>query len=129
MSALRVVVAPSGFKESLSAEDVAACIATGVRAACPGAETVELPLVDGGEGFAGTLVNVTGGTLHPARVTAPVGEPVEASFGILGGEGPRTGVSASASSSSTTRMRCGSRRPWRWRSASTRASSSSSSSS
>lgn len=89
---LRVVIAPSGFKESLSAEEVAVAIAKGVRAACPTAETILLPLVDGGEGFTRTLANVTGGTLHPITVTGPVGQPVEAAVGILGGPGPRTAV-------------------------------------
>lgn len=89
---LRVVIAPSGFKESLSAEEVAAAIAQGVHAACPTAETVMLPLVDGGEGFTKTLATVTGGTLHPVTVTGPVGQPVEAAVGILGGPGPRTAV-------------------------------------
>lgn len=89
---MRVVIAPSGFKESLSAEDVARAIAQGVQAACPTADVVEVPLVDGGEGFTKTLVRVTGGTLRPMRVTGPVGQPVDSHFGILGGAGPRTAV-------------------------------------
>jgi glycerate 2-kinase len=92
MQQLRVVIAPSGFKESLSAEEVAAAIAAGVRAACPAAETVLLPLVDGGEGFTKTLATVTGGSLHAVTVSGPVGQPVEAAVGILGGPGPRTAV-------------------------------------
>ncbi len=92
MPRLRVVVAPSGFKESLSAEEVAAALAAGIRAACPEAEVAELPLVDGGEGFTETLVRTTAGELHTATVTGPVGDPVDARFGILGGDGPRTGV-------------------------------------
>ena len=92
MPRLRVVVAPSGFKESLSAEEVAAALAAGIRAACPEAEVAELPLVDGGEGFTETLVRTTAGELHTATVTGPVGDPVAARFGILGGDGPRTGV-------------------------------------
>lgn len=92
MPRLRVVVAPSGFKESLSAEEVAAALAAGIRAACPEAEVAELPLVDGGEGFTETLVRMTAGELHAATVTGPVGDPVDARFGILSGDGPRTGV-------------------------------------
>ncbi len=34
---LRVLVAPSGFKESLGADEVADCIASGVRRAVPDA--------------------------------------------------------------------------------------------
>ncbi len=93
MFQLRVVIAPSGFKESLSAEEAAAAIAAGVRNAYTPAEIVELPLVDGGEGFSATLVNVTGGKLHRLQVTGPIGEPVDSHFGILGGSGEaRTAV-------------------------------------
>lgn len=64
MTPLRIVVAPSGFKESLSAEDVAQAIAEGIRRAAPDAEIVQVPLVDGGEGFAKTLARVTGGEIR-----------------------------------------------------------------
>jgi glycerate 2-kinase len=37
-------------------------------------------------------VEATGGELHPVTVTGPVGDPVEARVGILGGDGPRTAV-------------------------------------
>lgn len=89
---MRIVIAPSGFKESLSAEEVAAAIAQGVRRASPTAKIIELPLVDGGEGFSKTLVNITGGSLYPVTVTGPVGQPVDAHIGLLGGSGPRTAV-------------------------------------
>ena len=90
--ALRVLIAPSGFKESLEAEEVADCIEAGVLRASPGAEILKAPMVDGGEGFTKTLVNATGGEMHELTVTGPVGEPVESYFGILGGGGPRTAV-------------------------------------
>ncbi len=96
---LRVLVAPSGFKESLGAEEVADCIEAGVLRALPGAEITKAPMVDGGEGFTRALVEATGGTLHPLVVTGPVGEPVEAHFGFLGeaGDGPCTAVLEMAS--------------------------------
>ncbi len=89
---LRILIAPSGFKESLGADEVADCIAEGMRRAMPKAKFVKAPLVDGGEGFAKALVDATNGTLHTLTVTGPVGQPVEAHFGILGGAGPRTAV-------------------------------------
>jgi len=81
---MRVVVAPDSFKECLSAEQVARAMAHGVRAAVPGAEVVEVPMADGGEGTVRALVAATGGRLHRATVTGPLGEPVEAEFGVLG---------------------------------------------
>lgn len=88
MKSPRVLIAPAGFKESLSAQEVTRAIARGVKAACPDVESVELPLVDGGEGFTLTLVEATGGEMHPVQVTGPVGEPVDAHVGVLGGDGP-----------------------------------------
>lgn len=89
---LEILIAPSGFKESLEADEVATCIEAGVLAALPSAHIVKAPLVDGGEGFTKALVGATGGTLHPIEVTGPVGEPVGSHFGFLGGDGPRTAV-------------------------------------
>ncbi len=89
---MRILIAPSGFKESLEAGEVADCIEAGILRSLPGARIRRAPMVDGGEGFTRALVGATGGTLHPAKATGPVGEPVEAHFGFLGGDGPRTAV-------------------------------------
>ncbi|SFQ32001.1 glycerate kinase [Amycolatopsis arida] len=89
---MRVVVAPSGFKESLPAEAVAGAIAAGLRRVVPGAAVDTVPLVDGGEGSARTLAELTGGHLVPVTVTGPVGRPVAAHVAVLGGAGPRTAV-------------------------------------
>lgn len=89
---LRILIAPSGFKESLSAREVADCVASGVRRAVPDALIRKAPLADGGEGFAEALVAAVGGELHDVRVTGPVGEPVDAYFGMLEGEDVPTAV-------------------------------------
>ena len=89
---LKILVAPAGFKESLDAEEVANCIEKGILMALPDAEIKKAPLVDGGEGFAKALTNATGGSLHRATVTGPLGRPVEACYGLLGGSGPTTAV-------------------------------------
>ena len=89
---IRILIAPSGFKESLDANEVSDCIATGILRALPEAEIKQLPLVDGGEGFTKTLVETTGGTLHHVTVTGPVGQPVAAHYGFLGGAETKTAV-------------------------------------
>jgi glycerate kinase len=48
-------------------------------------EVVELPLADGGEGTLDTLLAARGGSRRVARVTGPLGEPVEAEWGVLTG--------------------------------------------
>ncbi|CDZ60697.1 glycerate kinase family protein [Neorhizobium galegae] len=87
-----VLVAPSGFKESLSADQAADCIETGVLRAFPGATVLKAPMVDGGEGFTKALIKATRGTLHHLTVTGPVNNPVEAHFGFLGGDSEPTAV-------------------------------------
>ena len=47
---MRVVVAPDKFKGSLTAAQVAARVAAGLARAAPGAEVVEVPVADGGDG-------------------------------------------------------------------------------
>jgi glycerate 2-kinase len=89
---LTILVAPSGFKESLSVDDVTRAIGEGVRRALPDARILNAPMVDGGEGTVQALVRATGGQIIPARVTGPVGKPVDSFFGLMGGPGPRTAV-------------------------------------
>ena len=68
------------------------CMARGVAAAAPDTEILRAPMVDGGEGFTRTLVELTGGTLHPVTVTGPVGQRLKAEVGFLGGEHRGTAV-------------------------------------
>ena len=76
-----IVAAPDSFKGTLSAREVAQAIARGVRAM--GQEAIELPVGDGGEGTMDALVAVLGGSLRRARVSDPLGRPVEAAYALL----------------------------------------------
>lgn len=87
-----VLIAPSGFKESLGAHEVADRIAEGVKRVFPHAHVLKAPMADGGEGFTDALVTATGGTIVPVRVAGPLGDPVDAFFGWLGGSDARTAV-------------------------------------
>lgn len=89
---LRILIAPSGFKESLEADEVADCIEKGILRALPDARIQKAPLVDGGEGFTKALVAATDGTLHNLTVIGPVGQPVDSHFGFLGGTDTKTAV-------------------------------------
>lgn len=81
---MRVVVAPDSFKGSLTAWEAAEAMAAGVRRLWPQALVEMVPMADGGEGTVEALVRATGGTLREETVTGPLGDPVRASFGILG---------------------------------------------
>lgn len=89
---LTVLIAPSGLKECLSAQEAAAAMAAGVARAWPDARILETPIVDGGEGFTAALAQATGGSLESIAVTGPVGIPVAAHIGFLGRESVRTAV-------------------------------------
>ncbi|CAN5310688.1 glycerate kinase [soil metagenome] len=90
---MKIVIAPSGFKESLSSEQAADSIAEGIGRVCEDAEIVKVPLADGGEGFTKTLVEATGGKLYEIEVTGAVGDPIESYYGIFENEdGVKVGV-------------------------------------
>ncbi len=88
----RILVAPSGFKESLDAVEVAAAISAGIRRAIPGVSITSLPMADGGEGTAAALACATAGRIVHTAVTGPVGQPVDSHFAVLGGTGLPTAV-------------------------------------
>ncbi|KQS59211.1 glycerate kinase [Geodermatophilus sp. Leaf369] len=87
-----MLIAPSGFKESLDTGEVAAAIAVGVCRVLPDAVIDRMPLVDGGEGSAAALAATTGGSVVPVEVTGPVGDPVRAHVAVLGGAATGTAV-------------------------------------
>jgi glycerate kinase len=77
----RYLIAPDSFKGAASAIDVCAAIANGVRDADPHADTIELPLADGGEGTVDAMHAAVGGTLSTSAVTGPfLGSTVPARY-------------------------------------------------
>lgn len=81
---MNIVIAPDSFKESMSAIGVAEQIALGFQKVYPDAHYTLTPVADGGEGTVEALVNATGGKRVKTTVTGPLGEPVEAEFGLTG---------------------------------------------
>lgn len=82
---MRVVIAPDSFKGTLSADQAARQIALGVHDVDPGAECVEVPMSDGGEGFVDAVADVDQASRLTAHVHNQAGEPVDASFAVLDG--------------------------------------------
>jgi glycerate kinase len=81
---VKIVIAPDKFKEALSAREVARAIERGIRKVVPGAAIDLVPMADGGEGTVEALLAATGGGGRRTVVTDPLGNPVEASWGMLG---------------------------------------------
>ncbi|NLU16258.1 glycerate kinase [Serratia liquefaciens] len=93
----KVVIAPDSFKESLSALEVAEAIERGFRQIFPQVQYVKLPMADGGEGTVDSMVAATGGEIVRAEVTGPLGQPVQAFYGLLG-EGETAVIEMAAAS-------------------------------
>lgn len=81
---MRIVIAPQSLKGSLTAAETGLAIAQGARNVYPEADIEIIPIADGGEGTTQALVDATGGQLIAHQVTGPLGEPVQAFFGLLG---------------------------------------------
>lgn len=79
-----IVLAPDSFKESLTAKEVCAAMERGILKANSSVTCIHVPMADGGEGTMQSLVDAAGGTVHNVMVTGPMGDEVEASYGISG---------------------------------------------
>jgi len=81
---MKIVIAPDSYKESLSASEVAQAIENGFREIFPDAEYVSVPVADGGEGTVEAMIAATQGVEHTTKVTGPLGNTVDAIWGMSG---------------------------------------------
>ncbi|GGE29309.1 glycerate kinase family protein [Streptococcus himalayensis] len=81
---MHILIAPDSFKESLTAEEVAICIQTGLSEALPTATFDLMPVGDGGEGTIASLNQVLGAERQELLVTGPFGEQVVMPYGRKG---------------------------------------------
>ena len=81
---MKIVVAPQAFKGSLGAFQVCDAIKEGINQVFPDAEVDISPMADGGDGTLEVLVQGTKGKTISAWVTGPLGQQVEALWGVLG---------------------------------------------
>ena len=90
----RVVLAPDSFKGSLSAPDVCAALAIGLRRVWPEVEIAQRPMADGGEGTLDAVLAAVGssGRRGTARVCGAGGATLTADYGVIERDGVRTGV-------------------------------------
>jgi glycerate kinase len=110
---VRVLFAPDKFRGTLTAGEAARALARGWLRVRPDDEAEEIPMADGGEGTLDALVAALGGERRPATVTGPLGEPVEAAFGLVPGPDGPTGVVEMAMASGLALISDGRRDPRR----------------
>lgn len=81
---MKIVIAPDSFKESLSAEKCCQAIKAGFSTIFPDAHYICLPIADGGEGTVEAMVAATDGNIVKLEVCGPMGEKVNAFYGLTG---------------------------------------------
>lgn len=106
---MKVVIAIDSFKGSLSSLEAGNTVLRAVREVFPEAEAIVCPLADGGEGTVEAIVTACGGVLQKCRVCGPLGEAVEATYGIL--PSTRTAVIEMAAAAGLTLVPEGRRDP------------------
>ena len=97
---MKVVAAPNAYKGTLTATQAAAAIANGVHDVFPDADVIQVPVADGGDGTVEALVDARHGEYRMAKVEGPLGDPVDARYGLI--DGGRTAVVELATASGLT---------------------------
>lgn len=81
---MKIVIAPDSFKGSLTALQVAEAMEVGLRRVFSDVTIEKVPMADGGEGTVQSLVDATDGEILTAQVLDPLGNSIEAEYGVLG---------------------------------------------
>lgn len=81
---MKILIAAGAFKQSLSAEEVCAAIATGLQQSGLSADIEQLPIADGGNGTLDAFL-AAGGERVTVPVRDPLGRPLQADYGRLDG--------------------------------------------
>lgn len=81
--ALHIVVAIDSFKGSATSMQAATWVAQGIKQVDAEALITKVPIADGGEGTVEALTSALGGKKIAQTVTGPLGDRVQATFGML----------------------------------------------
>ena len=81
----KFVFASDSLKGTLTSSEAARLLEQAARHHFPDCECVRVPMADGGDGTVEALVEACGGELRRARVSGPLGNPVDAAYGMLPG--------------------------------------------
>lgn len=79
-----IVLAPDSFKESMSEKEACIAMERGIKKVNQDIKCVHVPMADGGEGTMQSLVDATNGKIYSLEVVGPLGNKVQAEYGILG---------------------------------------------
>ena len=104
---MKVVIAIDSFKGSMTSLEAGSGAAEGIKRVYPHADTVVIPVADGGEGTVDALVLGMGGTKECVKTKDPLGRDIEAYYGIVG----NTAVMEMAAASGITLVKEDERNP------------------
>lgn len=93
---MRILIAPNAFKNSLTAQEAAAAIRTGLEQSRLDCSCECCPIADGGDGTGDLLMERFSGKTFEVPVQDPLGKPITASFGLID---PATAIIELASAS------------------------------
>ncbi|MBQ4409271.1 MAG: glycerate kinase, partial [Firmicutes bacterium] len=82
---MNFLFASDSFKGSLSSAKTAELLERAAKEVFPDCSCSSVPMADGGEGTAEAVIQAAGGKWVPVTVRGPLGEPVEAGYGLLPG--------------------------------------------
>jgi glycerate kinase len=80
---VRVLIAPDKFRGTLTAAQASRAIAVGWARSRPDDDLETVPMADGGEGTLEAMVDALSGQTIRRTVTGPLGDPVDAGFGVV----------------------------------------------
>lgn len=81
-SLMKIVIACNAFKGSLTSGEANAAVRRGLARVWPGADFLEVPMADGGDGTLDCLVAATGGSTRTVMVSDPLGRLRPARLGL-----------------------------------------------
>lgn len=83
---MKIVIAIDSFKGSSTTAEAAEAVERGIKKVFCNAEIIKIPVADGGEGTVNTLVLGMNGIFKEVEVIGPMGEKINAKYGILDGD-------------------------------------------
>jgi glycerate kinase len=94
---MKFIIAPDSYKGCLRSIEICEYLADGIKQIRPDAKIEKLPMADGGEGTVEAIVLSTDGEFCKLKVHGPLGEQIEALYGIAGNSNTAVMEMASAS--------------------------------
>ncbi|HHW48056.1 MAG TPA: glycerate kinase [Clostridiaceae bacterium] len=79
----KIVIAPDSFKGTMNSIEICDIVERGIKNVFPEAETVKVPIADGGEGTVDAFLEAVGGTRINIKVKDPLMREIDSFYGIL----------------------------------------------